>query len=585
MNKIDESNDAISSNDNLICFNNQMTNFKNIVNKSNILFTGLDNNNILHLNQVIGVLKLSNKQFKTTTSKNYIMKEFQPFDINIPYFMVKTNKLLDKKDKYVIVKILFDGIKISGLIEQYIGDVGDIHVEKTLCTQFALSNWSMKINKIFKQNIDYTMISRDDLTPDRQDFTNIFTLSIDPNGSVDIDDALGIEFLEDNYIKIYVHIADPSSYLIEDSILDNEIASRAESFYLIDKTSHMFPDILSTELFSLKEQQIKRAFTITILLKYHEDAYEIIDKKITKSLINVNKNMSYEECQKILNTRKNNYPFYEQLKKLYDIGMYFYKTKFNIDNIHEIYDTKKMVEIFMIYSNNIVAETMIKLNNNRYPLIIRKQSNMNINKLDDEHICYHDDYMKLQYEKAILKIYDETDNNRHEILNLDAYTHFTSPIRRYSDILVHRTLYNLLTNTQTFTLTKILNDNQIHQLFDLNYYKQFYKRLSILEQDIIITHKIIETIGYYPHDRIIHLEGIILSIDDSITNKMNMKYIKIKCLNIHIIDDNNIDKMIIEHFINKIHTIKTEQEVELFEKIQYKICFLNNSIKKMKAYL
>lgn len=558
-----------------ICYNNKLTNFKDfelysLIDQNNKhFFSGLDNNNEIHLSQIIGVLKLSSKQFKTTKTKNYIMKEFEPFDPNIPNFMVKTNKIHDKNDKYVIVKLVFDNKSIFGLIEQYLGVVGDILIEKEICSHFALSNWNKKINKLFdKTNIG---ISETDITPERNNMTSVFTVSIDPIGSLDIDDSIGIEFSKD-LIHLSIHIADPSSYILENSLLDIEIAKRCESVYLHDKTYHMFPDFLSTTLFSLREQEDKRAFSVILTLSHD---YTIIDTQITKSIINVNHNMSYDNCQNIINDKKDDSILSVSLKKMYDIGYSFYKSKYNITEIQ--YDIKKMIEIFMIFANNIIAEKLIELNVN-YPIIIRAQKSQNINEHIDQYE-YNDDYINLQRSNAILKIYNENTNNRHDTLNLDAYTHFTSPIRRYSDILVHRILYNLLSQTNTFSLDNILNNKkQLHQMFCMNYYKQFYKKITNLEKEILITHKIIETIGYYPNDRIISAKGIVLHINE-IDN--NIKIIKVKCLNI----EDNDNKFIDEYFINNINTIKTDENINLFEIIQYKICFLNNSIKKIKAYL
>ncbi len=555
----------------------------------------LDLDGKIHLNVIPGILKLSSKQFKTTQTNGYTMKEFEPAFGYFPTFMVKTNKIKDNVDKYVIVKIIHINLNISGTVERYIGDVGDVNSEKELCKIMSTCHWTKKIDRMNPEDIG---IVHNDITPDRLDLSsrsNIKTVSVDPMGSGDIDDAISIEKISDDRYQIGIHIADPTSYILENSVLDIEVAKRAESVYLNSQTLHMFPKKLSTDLFSLSEKhKFSRAFSVIldIIRIYDNDRHGIgwnITKKIvTKTLIGVNKNMSYEQFQ-------TQYLEDKDLTIMYQIGEHLFaqKQRQSLDKNKILqFDSKKMIEIFMIIANCTVAEKMIELSDEKdlSNVLIRTQEE-NHYVFDSSNNLYIDidknivnEHCNLKMNRGELRFYsNQSSMNKHNTLNLDSYTHFTSPIRRYSDILVHRLLYNLISGSKRFSVHALTNNEQrIHQIFIMNHYKKYYKQLYQLERDIMITHHILLNQGIDPMNRIISVRGIVLDIID--LNTQNIKII-VKCLDCCIESDDELSK----YFINTMHTIRVvetlESVIKLFDTIKFKICFLRRDVRKIRAYL
>jgi exoribonuclease R len=612
-----------SKTQNLIYYKNRKTNFCDYDEYiAEQLLYSIDPNNLLHLDIIPGILKLSNKSFSTTKSPGYIMKEFESAFNFFPTFLVKTNKIKDIVDKYVIVRIIHNidnmtGRKyLTGVIEQYIGDVGDIMVEKELCKIMCTSHWSKKIDRIIKTDItnktlESLGIQSIDLTPNRKllcNLENILTLSVDPDGSKDIDDALSIQTLDDSHVIIGIHIADPSSYLMEGSAIDIEIARRSESIYLTNQTFHMFPEYLSTNVFSLNDSDKSissaRAFSIMVEMEFdtHMKQWKIISKEITKTLIRVDKNMSYDQFQSEYNSN-------EKMTLIYEIGKSLYK---NIIDKHNVipYDSKKMIEIFMVIANNTVAEQMVDICSTNpelsdYPILIRSQKSSqyiiddSLIDTKDSNRYLIDEHLKLHMNQAELKYYCKLSDSSHSSLGLSLYTHFTSPIRRYSDICVHRIMWNLLNykdiSCHKFDLKNIQKSN-LHQIFVMNHYKKFYKHVYGLEKQLQIVHYYIESIGQNPMNRISNLRGIVMDIEyqNSIESAVHTNHIyklKIKCSGFVKSDDDISQHEIIDHmFQNMIHTITLNTEISdikinLFDEIEYKACYLIRDVRKIRFYL
>lgn len=663
-----------------IFYNGEYTDYKN---KSSISVNDIDGdliknvysfdtNGDSHISLIPGVLRLSAKNFNTTNSKGYISKRFDPIFNMIPSFMVKTNKIKDTTDKYVIVRIVIQTDKltkkslVSGSIEKYIGDVGDPDIEKDIGLLFAISHWTCKIDKLsVTSDIGITLT---DLTPNRLDVTNsafvketdnsnrIFTVSVDPFGSKDIDDAISIQKLsitstpwtsngtvnDESYI-LGVHIADPTSYIIENSIIDNEISIRTESVYSMNKTKHMFPEFLSTDVFSLISDQPKRAFTVYFRLIKDNDIWVIRDHCIHKTLIKVNFNTTYDQFQSFVESSTID-EYSEPIKKMYEICKDLFHTYLN----HSIvtYDSKKMIETMMILANSFVARFMVEASNkSTVPIILRSQKvtsydlPTNSSVISSELLTKH---IHLKAKSAILKIYNPDSDNSHSSLGLDLYTHFTSPIRRYSDILVHRVLYNLIVN-ENFELHKLSNhENMVHQMFMMNHYKKFYKSCYQFEQNIKIAQIVSEYSNCLPIYNVLNLSGTIIDISFRYVFNKN-KLHDIKCIlkisdpEIKQIYPNNCNKdtkqklnklysSLLPYISNSMHTIhvtsmndpvnlenantddfndniapelESESDSEnldafkkyindkftLFSKIDYKMCVVPTDVKKVCMYL
>lgn len=556
-----------------ICYNNSYTNFidnNNYGNKIDTLYS-LDTDNKLHIKLIPGVLKLSSKNFNTCLNskkknKIFIMKEFEPAFSLLPKFMIKTSKITIKQDMFVIANIIFENNKLTGNVFEYIGYVGNIESEKILCQKISTIYYSNKVNRIDKYKLGYTDI---DLTPNRIDLTDLYTISVDPPNTKDIDDAISL-VNNNNIYELYIHISDPTSYFNENTLLEEEISKRTETIYLSNKIYNMFPNDL-TDIFSLHQDRTSRAYTIYFKIN---SKVEIIECKAIKSIININKNTTYDEFEK--NKSKENY------KDIYDLGYKLHNIYFKNGSD---YSSKKMIETYMVLTNLFVSKKIIK---SQKKAIIRCQSNKSGKFINTDNNEYQELYNRLQLDNAITKLHDykNPNNSFHSSLNIDTYTYFTSPIRRYTDILVHRMLYNITDNR--FTINTLNNNNYIHQIFTINHNSKYYRKIQKLEKDISLTQTIIKEIGE-PNDRIINVKGIILDIND---NK-NIKYIRVKCLSLD--EDNeyfkNIINSISKYIIDNVYNIKINTEINkdinynIFDIIDFKLCFLSRDIRKIKAYL
>ena len=393
---------------------------------------------------IYGVLELNNKVSYGLKNE----KKFFPYDKNLPIFYVPTKKPFSTINIYCGIK--FDKIineKYYGIVEKYIGDLGILENEIEYLKNIATNGW--------KGNSKFNLNDYNDLTPDRLDLTKLNTYSIDPDGCIDIDDAISIEKIDDKY-KIYIHIADVSSFISPNSPLDIEIRKRKESVYLTSLQVNMIPDKLSIDKISLIQNKQNRAFTLELTL--NKD-YDIISYNFYKSYIQV-KNLSYDNAQKLIDKNKN-----QDLKLLFDISKELYFNKFDhIDN----FDTHHMVEIYMIIANVYAAREI----SNCDGAIFRKQNK----KYDDISFKYN---LFMDLNPASYTNFIDS-NKAHDSIKEEFYTHFTSPMRRYIDIIVHRILSNKFCGTNL----EINYDNEHNNIFidELNCIHKNLKKISFTSQ-------------------------------------------------------------------------------------------------------
>ncbi len=323
----------------------------------------------------------------------------------------------------------------------------------------------------------------------RRDLRSVTTFTIDPFDAKDFDDALSIAFLNDGLIEVGIHIADVSHYVREKSKLDAEAFRRGTSVYLVDRTIPMLPEILSNNLCSLKPDVDRLTMSAIFILdhdgKIHESWYG-------RTIIHSDKRFTYEEAQKVLDDK--NGEFYEELnvlnniakklsKKRHDMGSITFETdevKFELDKNFEPIrayrkvrgDTHKLIEEWMLLANRKVAE-LFKDKNKGMLFMYRIHDLPDGDKIADfryliEKLGYTlpkkdkidpKDLNKLLYElenkpekdmlssiliRSMAKAVYSTKNIGHFGLGFEHYTHFTSPIRRYPDIMVHRLLEHYL---------------------------------------------------------------------------------------------------------------------------------------------
>lgn len=337
-------------------------------------------------------------------------------------------------------------------------------------------------------------IATPDGPPSTWDFRNTLTFTIDPFDAKDFDDALSFKKLEDGTYEIGIHIADVAHYVTEGSAIDKEAIKRGTSIYLVDRTIPMLPEILSNDLCSLNPNEDKLAFSAIFVINKNGDVQK---RFFGETVINSNKRFTYRTAQDVLDKGEGEY--FEELNTLNSLALKKRRfrtkngaisfggveVKFELDkdgfpiNIYEkeLLPTNELIEDFMLLANKEVSEYIDRLNkksNTINPFIYRihdkpKQDNItelvtylkNIGydlHLTNGNVISTDINELLEkiegtdeedlIEKAILKsmskaIYS-TNNIGHFGLAFAHYTHFTSPIRRYPDMIVHRLMRKYL---------------------------------------------------------------------------------------------------------------------------------------------
>lgn len=319
----------------------------------------------------------------------------------------------------------------------------------------------------------------------RKDFREITTLTIDPPDAKDFDDALSVRNLDNGNIEIGVHIADVSYYVTPGSPIDKEAQKRATSIYLVDRTIPMLPEVISNDVSSLNPNEDKLAYSAVFEITKQG---EVKSPWFGETIINSNKRFTYEDAQKILDVGNGEY--FEELKILNNLAKILRKKRFENGSIgfehdeirfeldengkpisikrKQMFDTNHLVEEYMLLANKEVAEYIFKLNKKDLLFIYRIHdvpdpekiealevflkaigydfnpkeegvTNQDINKLfkqiDGKPA---EELIKISTIRAMSKAIYSTKNIGHFGLAFKYYTHFTSPIRRYPDLMVHR---------------------------------------------------------------------------------------------------------------------------------------------------
>ena len=331
----------------------------------------------------------------------------------------------------------------------------------------------------------------------RVDLTGIPTITIDPDNARDFDDALSIVEKKYGY-DLYIHIADVSTYVKEGDPVDICAKERANSYYFPEKVFHMLPEILSTDLCSLVPNKDRLALT----LKVEIDANcSIVNYAFFESIINSDKRFTYTEVSSILKKLNSN-SFEDSLNMLNELtsalkikrlndGLSFAhheviftkdrKNNYNPLTIKKDEDSHKIVEECMLLANKIAAKEIVDLNkdSNRSGLfrnhdipdqknedyikdIIAKFSRAkpDTRRLTTKSIneflnyCHGTDLyniISMLFIRKMQKAFYSTSSIGHYGLGFDEYTHFTSPIRRYSDLIVHRIIKKRFRNFNTLS--------------------------------------------------------------------------------------------------------------------------------------
>ena len=324
----------------------------------------------------------------------------------------------------------------------------------------------------------------------REDFRGVVTFTIDPRDAKDFDDALSIRTLANGNYEVGVHIADVTHYVTPNTIIDKEARERATSVYLVDRTIPMLPEHLSNGICSLRPNEEKLTFSAIFEM---DKKGNVLNSRIGRTVICSDRRFTYEEAQQIIETGEGDYKreilalnslAQELRRRRYENGAIEFdraEVRFEIDKdghpidvyFKESKEANKLVEEFMLLANLTVAEKIGKVpqgkktrtfvyrvHDNPDPEKISNLSKIaarfgfrikaegrakDINKslnllLRDVKGKGEENMLSMLAVRSMAKAVYSTDNIGHYGLAMDYYTHFTSPIRRYPDMMVHRLL-------------------------------------------------------------------------------------------------------------------------------------------------
>ena len=324
----------------------------------------------------------------------------------------------------------------------------------------------------------------------REDFRSVTTFTIDPRDAKDFDDALSIRQLANGNWEVGVHIADVTHYVRPGSLIDKEAQKRATSVYLVDRTIPMLPERLSNGICSLRPDEDKLTFSAIFEL---DQKANVLNSRIGRTAIRSNRRFTYEEAQEIIETGKGEFArelgvlnglAKELRRRRYQAGALEFgraEVRFEIDEtgkpvsvyFKESKDANKLIEEFMLLANLTVAESVGKtpagkkaktfvyrVHDNPDPEKIgnlaliasrfgyklatdgsSREVNRSVNRLlRDVKGKGEENMLSILAIRSMAKAVYTTDNVGHYGLAMPYYTHFTSPIRRYPDMMVHRLL-------------------------------------------------------------------------------------------------------------------------------------------------
>ena len=330
----------------------------------------------------------------------------------------------------------------------------------------------------------------------RRDFRHVATFTIDPIDAKDFDDAISFQKLDNGRYEVGIHIADVSYYVRPSMALDNEAIARETSVYLVDRCIPMLPEVLSNDLCSLVQGEDRLVMSCVLEL---DDEGVVHNEWYGRSLINSHRRYTYEDAQKTLDTETGD--FYEELTILNTIAKKLTKSRFEHGALQleteevkfkldeqgvpvDVYvktrgDTHKMIEEYMLLANKYVSKFITKKQEEKNGegngiCIYRIHDKPDPDKMHDldlyirglgYHVRFMDGLIPSQDlndllekmgnrpEKALLQVHItrsmakavySTHNVGHYGLAFEYYSHFTSPIRRYPDVLTHRLLMRVL---------------------------------------------------------------------------------------------------------------------------------------------
>ncbi len=482
----------------------------------------------LTIGEVIEIVRRSRTQFVGTIQKNGDTYFLLP-DKKDMYEDIFIHTDEDLPDGHKALVEITDwgrpeaGKNPSGTIKEVLGPKGDHEVEM----QSIIKDKGIEVD--FPQDVmeeaseleDWSMEDED--LSNRRDFRDVTTMTIDPATAKDFDDAISFQRLEDGNYKIGIHIADVSHFVRPETALDREARERAFSVYLVDRTIPMLPPVLSNDVCSLKPNVDRLSFSAEFTVTPEGN---IKDRWFGKGVIHSDQRFSYQEAQAQIDS--GNDEFSDELKILNNVAKVLRNRRFGNGSIDfhseevrfeldedgtptaitkkERLDTHKMIEEYMLLANRDIAkeiERMTEDEDERHFFMYRvhglpdrdrlselgvflralgydfeleegvEVTNRDINALLDQASGRAEEgLVNTEVIRTMDKATYKTQNKGHFGLAFEYYTHFTSPIRRYPDLLVHR------------LLEKHLNDKTIPSQ-EFNFYQAAAEHASSREREVL----------------------------------------------------------------------------------------------------
>ncbi len=415
-----------------------------------------------------------------------------PTDIYIPLHLLHDAKNGD----YATARIVEWTEKNKNPIGEIINILNDMSVND-IAMQNILSESGFPLtfpDDVMEESARIPEIITEEDLKDRADYRTTTTFTIDPADAKDFDDALSFKVLKGGWYEVGVHIADVSHYLLNGTAMDDEAYKRATSVYLPDRVLPMLPEKISNELCSLRPHEEKLTFSVVVKINKKGN---VAASRIEKTVIHSDHRFSYEEVQTILETGDG--PYVKELVVLNEmaqrlraerfakgaINFSSQEVRFKLDEtgkpigivVKESKDAHKLIEEFMLLANRTVAELVSSRDGDEplpFPYRVHDVPNDEKLKVFTMFAGRFGVKFDLSTPEAVAKSFNEmleyvhgkpeqhvleqlgirtmskavytTDNIGHYGLGFDHYCHFTSPIRRYPDVMVHRILFDLLQN-------------------------------------------------------------------------------------------------------------------------------------------
>ncbi|MFI3302241.1 MAG: ribonuclease R [Rikenellaceae bacterium] len=439
--------------------------------------------------RLIGIADVGEHQiFIRSTSKN------MPYDVFVPKRLYPDLEA-GKKVSFRIKDWPIGSKSPVGEILDVLGDVGDNDTEMhSILAEYDLPyKFEPEIEQA-AENIVARITEQD--YAERRDFRDTVTFTVDPADAKDFDDALSVKKIKDGVWEIGVHIADVTHYVKPNDTIDKEAQERATSVYLVDRTVPMLPERLSNELCSLRPHEESLCFSAVFTIT---EGLDITDEWYGRTVIYSDRRFTYAEAQDVIDTGKGDYAeevmtlnnfakaMRQQRFKNGAIGFERAEMKFELDEkghpigvfTKEMGESNQMIEEFMLLANRKVAEFCAHRKTESMRKVLRTMVYRVHDKPDTEKLdnfrtfilrfghyfkatkgvavarelnkllaavkgAPEENVVSMLAIRSMAKAFYTTDNVGHYGLAFPYYTHFTSPIRRYPDMMVHRLLAHYL---------------------------------------------------------------------------------------------------------------------------------------------